>query len=110
MYTRQTISKAIEALTWGFPDAPEVTVEEVVDFLGDGERMLEKKFAEWFDDEEVEILKGVLDLKFEAASIATALAMDAKAGTYWIDVAVECLHDDAEAALRSWRRLHRRGD
>jgi hypothetical protein len=52
----------------------------------------------------------VLDLKFEAASIATALAMDAKAGTYWIDVAVECLHDDAEAALRSWRRLHRRGD
>jgi hypothetical protein len=110
MYTYQTIAKAVEYLTWGIPDAPEVTVEEVVDFLGDGERMLEKKLAEWFDDEEVEILKEALDLEFEAASIAAALAMDAKADTYWIDVALECLRDDAEAALRSWRRLHRRGD
>jgi hypothetical protein len=29
----------------GIPDAPEVTVEEVVDFLGDGERVLEKKLG-----------------------------------------------------------------
>jgi hypothetical protein len=45
-------------------------------------------------------------MEAEAASIAAALAMDAKAGTYWIDVALECLRDDAEAALRAWRRLH----
>jgi hypothetical protein len=39
MYTRQTISKAIEALTWGFPDALlTIAPEDVVDFLGDGER------------------------------------------------------------------------
>jgi len=110
MYTRQTISKAIEYLTWGFPDAPEVTPEEVVDFLGEGERVLEKKLAEWFDDEEREILQEALDVEFEAAAIAAALAMDAKADTYWEAVAVECLRDDAEAALRSWRRLHRHGD
>jgi len=110
MYTRQTISKAIESLTWGFPDAPFIEVEDVVDFLGEGERILEKKLAEWFDDEEIEILKEALDLEFEAAAIAAALAMDAKADTYWEDVAVECLRDDAEAALRSWRRLHRCGD
>jgi hypothetical protein len=110
MYTYQTIAKAVEYLTWGIPDAPEVTVEEVVDFLGEGERVVEESLARWFDDEEVEVLKEALDLEFEAASIAAALAMDAKADTYWIDVALECLRDDAEAALRSWRRLHRHGD
>jgi hypothetical protein len=106
MYTRQTISKAIESLAWGFPDAPEIAPEEVVDFLGDGERVLEKKLAEWYDEEELEILREALDMEAEAASIAAALAMDAKADTYWIDVAVECLRDDAEQALRAWRRLH----
>jgi len=110
MYTRQLVAKAIESVTWGFPDAPSIDVEDVVDFLGEGERILEKKLAEWYDDEEVEILKEALDLEFEAASIAAALAMDAKADTYWIDVALECLRDDAEVALRSWRRLHQRID
>ena len=107
MYTRQLVAKAIESVAWGFPDAPSIDVEDVVDFLGEGERILETKLAEWFDDGEVEILKEALDLDFEAASIAAALAMDARADTYWIDVALECLRDDAEAALRSWRRLHR---
>jgi hypothetical protein len=106
MYTSQTISKAIEALTWGFPDAPYVEPEDVVDFLGEGERIVEEKLAEWFDPEERDILMEALDLEFEAAAIAAALAMDAKADTYWIDVALECLRDDAEAALRSWRRVH----
>jgi len=110
MYTRQTISKAIEALTWGFPDAPDITPEEVVDFLGDGERIVEEKLAEWFDPEERDILMEALDLEFESAAVAAALAMDAKADTYWLDVAVECLHDDAKAALRSWRRLRQHVD
>ena len=106
MYTSQKVWKAIEYLTWGFPDAPHVEPEEVVEFLGDGERLLEEKLTEWFDPEEREILMEALDLEFEAASIAAALAMDAKADTYWIGVALECLRDDAEAALRAWRRLH----
>jgi len=110
MYTRQTVAKAIEYLTWGFPDAPYVELEDVVDFLGEGERILETKLAEWYDEEELEILREALDMETEAALIAAALAMDAKADTYWEDVAVECLRDDAEAALRSWRRLHRHAD
>jgi hypothetical protein len=108
MYTRQTISKAIEALTWGFPDAPYVEPEDVIDFIGDAERIVEEKLAEWFDPEERGILMEALDLELEAAAIAAALAMDAKAGTYWVDVALECLRDDAMTALRSWRRLHQR--
>jgi hypothetical protein len=112
MDTYQTIAKAVEYLTWGIPDAPEVTVEEVVDFLGEGERVARgEAWLEWFDDEEVEILKEALDLEFEAASIAAALAMDAKADTYWIRRGAGVpAHDDAEAALRSWRRLHQYGD
>jgi len=110
MYTRQLVAKAIESVTWGFPDAPSIDVEDVVDFLGEGERILEKKLAEWYDEEEREILQEALDMEFEAASIAAALAMDARADTYWIDVAMEYLRDDAEVALRSWRRLHRHAD
>jgi hypothetical protein len=110
MYTSQKIAKAIEALTWGFPDAPYVEPEDVVDFLGEGERVVEEKLAEWFDSEEREILREALDWEFEAAAVAAALAMDARADTYWIDVALECLRDDAMTALRSWRRLHQHVD
>jgi hypothetical protein len=43
------------------------------------------------------LLRGARSWNAEAAAIAAALAMDAKADTYWIDVALECLRDDAEA-------------
>jgi len=110
MYTSQKVAKAIEYLTWGMPDAPGIEPEEVVDFLGDAERIVEKKFGDWFDPEEQDILREALDLEFEVATVAAALAMDAKADTYWIDIALECLRDDAEAALRAWRRLHQQPD
>jgi DUF438 domain-containing protein len=106
MYTREMIAKAIESLTWGFPDAPYVETEEVVDFLGDGERVVEETLREWFTEQEVDVLKRALDMEFEAATIAVALAMDARHDAYWLDIALECLHDDAQAALRAWRRLH----
>jgi carboxylesterase type B len=108
MYTRDMIAKAIESLTWGFPDAPHVEPEDVVDFLGFAERRVEARLGGWFTEEEVGILRQVLDMEFAAATIAAALAMDAKAGTYWywMDIALDCVYDDAQAALRAWRRLH----